>query len=54
MINTEKHIMEKTQAFNPITLQFKLCLGEKVNILLNPNQASLNKRSENYGYCRHQ
>ena len=46
-------IIERTTSFNPITLQCKLCLGEIVNILLNPTQASLNKRSETYGYCRH-
>ena len=39
-------IIERTTSFNPITLQCKLCLGEIVNILLNPTQASLNKRSE--------
>ena len=39
--------------FNPITLQCKLCLSEVVNILLNPTEASLNKKSEAYHYCRH-
>ena len=46
-------IIERTQSFNPITLQCGLCLSEIVNILLNPTQASLNKRSETYGFCRH-
>ena len=46
-------VIEKTQSFNPITLQCKLCLSEIVNILLNPTDASLNKRSETYGFCRH-
>ena len=46
-------VIEKTQSFNPITLQCKLCLSEVVNILLNPTDASLNKRSETYGFCRH-
>ena len=47
------HVIERTQAFNPITLQCKLCLSEVVNILLNPTEASLNKKSEAYHYCRH-
>ena len=47
------HVIERTQAFNPITLQCKLCLSEVVNILLNPTEASLNKKSETYHYCRH-
>ena len=47
-------VIERSQSFNPITLQCKLCLSEIVNILLNPTtQASLNKRSETYGFCRH-
>ena len=46
-------VIERTQSFNPITLQCKLCLSEIVNILLNPTDASLNKRSETYGFCRH-
>ena len=48
------HIIERTQSFNPITLQCKLCLSEIVNmLLLNPTQASLNKKSECYQFCRH-
>ena len=48
------HIIERTQLFNPITLQCKLCLSEIVNLLLlNPAQASLNKKSECYQSCRH-
>ena len=47
------HVIERTQGFNPITLQCKLCLSEVVNILLNPTEASLNKKSEAYHYCRH-
>ena len=48
------HVIERTQSFNPITLQCKLCLSEIVNmLLLNPTQASLNKKSECYQFCRH-
>ena len=51
-------IVEKTRAFNPISLQCLLCLSEIVHILnpnpnLNPNQANLNSRKETYGFCRH-
>ena len=47
------HIIEKSQAFDPVTLQCKLCLSEVVNILLNPTAASLNKKSEALHHCRH-
>ena len=43
-------ILEKSKAFNPITMQCLLCLSEVVKIL-NPNLASLNSRSETYGFC---
>ena len=46
-------ILEKTHAFNPITLQCKLCLSEIYHIIMNPDQASLNRRIEAYNYCRH-
>ena len=48
-------IIEKTHAFNPITLQCKLCLSEIYHILHpnNLNQTSLNKRLEVYNFCRH-
>ena len=46
-------IIEKTSGFNPITLQCKICLSEIYHIIINPNQASLNKRHETYSYCRH-
>ena len=45
-------IVEKSKSFNPITLQCLLCLSEVINIL-NPNLATLNSRSETYGFCRH-
>ena len=46
-------ILEKTHAFNPITLQCKLCLSEIYHIIMNPNQASLNRRLEVWNFCRH-
>ena len=45
-------ILEKSKSFNPITLQCHLCLSE-ICQLLNPNSATLNTRSETYGFCRH-
>ena len=44
-------ILEKTSGFNPITLQCKICLI--YHIILNPNQATLNKRHETFSTCRH-
>ena len=29
------------------------CLSEATQILVNPNLATLNSRSETYGFCRH-
>ena len=48
-------IIEKSHAFNPITLQCKLCLSEIYHIIMNMNsaQACLNKRLEVYSSCRH-
>ena len=38
---------------NPITQICKLCIREKLKIVLNPSVASLNHRSEMFGCCRH-
>ena len=46
-------IIEKTSGFNPITLQCKICLSEIYHIVVNPNQANLNRRLETFSYCRH-
>ena len=46
-------IIEKTSGFNPITLQCKICLSEIYHIVVNPIQASLNRRLETFSYCRH-
>ena len=46
-------IIEKSHSFNPITLQCKLCLSEIYHIIVNPTQASLNRRLEVYSSCRH-
>ena len=46
-------IIEKTHSFNPITLQCKFCLSKIYHILVNPTQASLNKRLDVFSSCRH-
>ena len=46
-------IIEKSHSFNPITLQCKLCLSEIYHIIVNPIQASLNRRLEVLSHCRH-
>ena len=46
-------IIEKTSGFNPITLQCKICLSEIYHIVVNSDQASLNRRLETFSYCRH-
>jgi hypothetical protein len=44
----EKNITD----FNPITQTCKLCIREKIQIVLNPSVASLNHRSEIVACCR--
>ena len=39
--------------FNPITSKCALCTREKFYILFKPEMASLNKRQEIFGFCRH-
>ena len=39
--------------FNPITGKCALCTREKFYILFKPEMASLNKRQEVFGFCRH-
>ena len=46
-------IIEKSHAFNPVTLQCKLCLSEIYQFIINPIQASLNRRLEVLSSCRH-
>ena len=46
-------VLEKSKSFNPISLQCLLCLSEATQILTKPNLATLNSRSETYGFCRH-
>ena len=39
--------------FNPITEICKLCTREKYQIVLNPNVATLNQRTEIFSHCKH-
>ena len=46
-------IKKQTTKFNPVSNQCMLCLWEKYFILHEPWDASLNKRTEIFGFCRH-
>ena len=43
-----KFLEKNIPLFNPVNGICKLCTREKFNILLNPNQATLNSRQENF------
>ena len=49
----EWQILCYAQDFSPISNRCDLCLKEKYYIMYHPEFASLNLRSELYGYCRH-
>ena len=49
----EWQILCYAQDFSPISNRCDLCLKEKYYIMYHPEYASLNLRSELYGYCRH-
>ena len=50
----EWKILEKNiPLFNPVNGVCRLCTREKFNILLNPNQATLNSRQEIFSNCKH-
>ena len=46
-------LCETKVAFNPTTGYCKLCTTEKYFIMFNPDDASLNLRSEFFSHCRH-
>ena len=46
-------LCETKVAFNPSTGYCKLCTTEKYFIMFNPDDASLNLRSEFFSHCRH-
>ena len=46
-------ILARGRVFNPITKTCQLCLKEKYLIIFSPEGATLNKRTELFGTCRH-
>ena len=48
-----KIICETKSAYNPKTNYCKLCTMEKYFIMFNPDDATLNLRSEFFSHCRH-
>ena len=50
---TKWSILAKAKTFNPVTKKCRLCLKEVYYILYRPETASLNSRSEVFGWCRH-
>ena len=51
--NTKWSILSKAQTFNPVTKRCRLCLKEVYYILYKPETATLNAKSEVFGWCRH-
>ena len=48
-----KYLERNVPVYNPISKKCMLCLREKYNILLKPNEATLNSRQEIFAHCRH-
>ena len=46
-------ILKRSAPWNPITNICRLCVLEKHHILFNPEDSSLNQRSEFFTVCRH-
>ena len=46
-------IVKRAQPFSPITKRCDLCLTEKIEIIYNPTEVTLNKRHEVYNHCSH-
>ena len=51
--NTKWSILSKASTFNPVTKKCRLCLKEVYYILYKPETATLNSRSEVFGWCKH-
>ena len=53
--NYEVHwsIIDRAKEFNPDTKKCRLCIKEKYYIIFQPEEASLNDRSELFSTCRH-
>ena len=54
-IQFERHwtILAHAKAYNPVTKVCRLCLKEVYHILYKPETASLNSKSEVFGWCKH-
>ena len=50
---TKWSILAKASTFNPVTKKCRLCLKEIYYILYKPETASLNSRTEAFGWCKH-
>ena len=48
-----KYLEKNIPIYSPITGKCRLCIREKFNIVLKPELASLNKRTEVFAHCRH-
>ena len=46
-------ILAHAKAYNPVTKVCRLCLKEVYHILYKPETASLNSKSEVFGWCKH-
>ena len=46
-------VIDRANAFDPVTRKCRLCLKEKYHIIFQPTGATLNQRSELYSTCRH-
>ena len=51
--NIKWEVVRRAQPFSPITNRCDLCLTEKLEIIYNPKNATLNKRHEVFNHCRH-
>ena len=50
---TKWSILAKASAFNPVTKKCRWCLKEVYYILYKPETASLNSKTEAFGWCKH-
>ena len=51
--NRQWTILAHAKAYNPVTKVCRLCLKEVYYILYKPETASLNSKSEVFGWCKH-
>ena len=51
--DTNWHAVTRAPTYNPTTRFCKLCISEAYYILFEPGGASLNRRDEIFGFCKH-